>query len=65
MNIILRRIKAKIIRDDGFIWFECPKCDWVGKIDDDQYNGRVSVVCVNKNCDYHETHNFKEIEESK
>ena len=34
----------------------CPDCKIWGDIDDDQYNGRISVLCQ---CGYHVTINFK------
>lgn len=33
----------------------CPACRYEGLIDDDQYHGRVSIVC---DCGYHETHDL-------
>jgi acetyl-CoA carboxylase beta subunit len=33
-------------------WFRCPSCLTLGVIDDDQVNGRVSIMC---DCGYHET----------
>ena len=38
--------------------FKCPDCNVWGYIDDDQYNGRVSILC---NCGFHQTINLKEI----
>ncbi len=38
-------------------WFVvCPGCDLKGKIDDDQFHGRVSIDCPE--CPYHETHDL-------
>ena len=33
----------------------CPKCGEWGTVDDDQLHGRVSVICPNDDCDFHET----------
>lgn len=41
----------------------CPKCGVWGEIDDDQYEGRVSVY--HDGCDFHETHNFRELRDKK
>lgn len=43
-----------------FPFFRCPTCKKVGTIDDDQYHGRVSIVCVTPFCDYHETKDWSE-----
>lgn len=38
------------------VWkLRCPGCGTVGEIDDDQVNGRVSLLC---RCGWHETHNL-------
>lgn len=37
----------------------CPKCGEVGWIDREQFMGRVSIVCPNDECDYHETHDMR------
>lgn len=34
-------------------WFRCPDCGEMGAIDDDQAEGRVSIVCPS--CPFHET----------
>ena len=36
-------------------WERCPKCGQLGKIDEEQLNGKVSIICV---CGYHY---FKEV----
>ena len=38
---------------DSFPLFRCPKCKKSGVIDDDQFHGRVSIIC--EFCDYHDT----------
>ena len=43
------------------IKFRCPGCGGWGSIDDDQYNGRVSIQCTE--CEFHETINLAEPEE--
>lgn len=40
---------------ESFPLFRCPKCKKTGLIDDDQFHGRVSIVCITPLCDYHET----------
>ena len=35
-----------------------PKCGEWGLIDDDQLHGRVSVICPNAACDFHETRDW-------
>lgn len=37
------------------IFFECPGCEVWYEVDDDQYNGRVSILCK---CGFHETINL-------
>ena len=45
------------IRDGKSIWLlKCPKCKIWAYIDDDQFNGNVSVLC---DCGFHKTVNFK------
>ncbi len=39
--------------DNANYWFRCPDCREMGPIDDDQAEGRVSIVCPN--CPFHET----------
>lgn len=41
---------------ESFPLFRCPGCKGVGEIDDDQFNGRVSIDCTN--CEYHETQDW-------
>ncbi len=44
---------------------KCPTCGYWGYLDDDQFNGRVSVDHTDyENCTYHETHNFAEAVQS-
>ena len=38
--------------------FKCPDCNVLGYIDDDQYNGRISIQC---SCGFHKTLNLKEL----
>ena len=46
-------------RTDPFATVRCPGCKGVGHIDQDQYEGRVSIRCDNESCDYHETHDLR------
>jgi len=36
---------------DGPLWFECPECKGRGNVDREQYEGKVSIICVN--CGWH------------
>ncbi len=38
----------------------CPSCGLLGGIDQEQYEGRISIVCPNRECEYHETHDLRE-----
>lgn len=52
------RLKA-VVRDGEHTWlFECPGCGEWGELDDDQWEGRVSVDHTDTGCTYHETHNY-------
>lgn len=37
---------------------KCPGCGEWGALDDDQYDGRISVA-TEPDCSYHETHDFR------
>ena len=39
--------------------FKCPGCEQWGTIDDDQYHGRVSILCAE--CGFHETLDLSKI----
>ena len=41
--------------------FVCPGCGLTATIDQDQYEGKVSIQC--SECDFHETINLKELED--
>lgn len=43
---------------ESYPLFRCPKCRQTGFIDEDQFHGRVSIVC--DHCDYHETNNWSQ-----
>ena len=45
-------------------WFRCPDCGESGLIDDDQVNGRVSILCESPLCNFHETGHVRPIIES-
>lgn len=52
---IIYKLK-KVIRDGKEMWLlNCPKCKIWASIDDDQKNGRVSILCY---CGFHETINL-------
>ena len=40
---------------ESFPLFRCPQCKHSGFIDEDQFHGRVSIVCPTPDCTYHET----------
>lgn len=44
---------------ESFPLFRCPLCDLTGEIDEDQFEGRVSIDCPDYACNYHETKNWK------
>ena len=41
---------------ESFPLFRCPQCLETGLIDDDQFHGRVSIIC--EFCQYHETQDW-------
>jgi hypothetical protein len=43
------------IEQPSLLVFVCPQCKGRGEIDDDQYHGRVSILCQGTGCTYHET----------
>lgn len=57
-------INPKITFLDGVkqYWVVCPECGTMGKIDEDQRCGRVSMDCTY--CPYHETHDLRPMFES-
>jgi len=57
----MREDLKRVIRDGKEIWkFKCPSCKEWGSIDDDQFNGRVSIQC---GCGkFHETIDFSKDE---
>lgn len=40
----------------------CPSCRTFGEVDQDQWQGRVSIECSTPGCTFHETHNFAQLE---
>uniref|UniRef100_A0A6H1ZDU1 Uncharacterized protein n=1 Tax=viral metagenome TaxID=1070528 RepID=A0A6H1ZDU1_9ZZZZ len=55
------KYEIKKIKRDGveIVKFKCPKCGEWADIDDDQYNGRVSIFHDTPKCGFHETINLK------
>lgn len=49
------KVKKVILDFKETYKFMCPTCKVWGYLDDDQYNGRVSIQCE---CGYHETLNL-------
>ena len=47
-------LQVKQVMCDGtpIMKFKCPGCRGWGQVDDDQYHGRVSILC---GCGFHET----------
>ena len=58
-NSKIIKFKLKKVTLDGKprIKFHCPDCNVWGYIDEDQYNGRVSILC---DCGFHKTINLRE-----
>lgn len=57
--------KPKLIKDlredndvDYAASIYCPNCESIGLIDEEQFNGEVSMICQEDGCDYHETHDL-------
>lgn len=50
---VMREGEGEVIK------FKCPKCGIWGDVDDDQYNGKVSILCE---CEFHEIINLKQLE---
>lgn len=57
----LGRFRAIVSDGVNAFLFECPGCGEWGHLDDDQWNGRVSVDHASQGCvgHYHETHNYQ------
>lgn len=49
-------IRRVILDEKKEVQLKCPGCGQWGFIDDDQFNGRVSIDCLD--CEFHETHNL-------
>ena len=43
----------------GHLHLLCPECGAWNLIDQGQERGETSVVCANKSCSFHETHDWK------
>lgn len=59
----MEKFELKQVNFDGKdVWkLKCPGCGTWGHLDDDQFNGRVSVQCLTGICKFHETHNFSKL----
>ena len=55
-------LKQVILDDKPVYKLKCPKCNVWGYLDDDQFNGRVSILCE---WGFHKTINFSKIVEEK
>lgn len=54
-------VLQRVTRDGRLtVLLECPGCNQLGALDDDQWHGRVSVDHASHGCPggYHEMHNF-------
>ena len=60
-EITMGTLKADVIgaTKESFPLFRCPDCKLTGSIDDDQFHGRVSIVC--SYCSYHETKDWSQV----
>lgn len=47
--------------DNTVVQFKCPGCGNWGDLDDDQFNGRVSIFDDRKECGFHETINVAKV----
>lgn len=47
---------------DSYAVCNCPNCGAFTVMDEDQYHGRVSMLC---DCGYHETHDMAQLEKRK
>lgn len=49
--------RLRLVQRDGQMvtYLTCPKCGAEATVDDDQFNGRVSMLC---DCGWHETVNL-------
>ena len=57
---VLKPITRIITRDTNPVrQAQCPGCGIWADVDDDQWSGRVSMDCAE--CDYHETHDLREL----
>lgn len=50
-------MRTRTVTRDGLGIYEaeCPRCGVWGEVDDDQWNGRVSIDCPTEGCPFHET----------
>lgn len=55
-----RRIGPDTVKLENRWLFECPGCGTWAYLDDDQWNGRISVDHASMGCkgNYHETHDY-------
>ena len=53
---MIRTIPKYLRKRAGWYYIKCPNCGLEVSIDQDQYEGKISIDCPN--CKYHETHNF-------
>lgn len=58
-------IQDRFLLDGAPVWrIRCPGCGVLGIVDEDQYQGRVSIQCATDGCGYHETHDLSKAEEA-
>lgn len=54
-------LKRVVLDGQPTMKLKCPACGALGYLDDDQFNGRVSVQCPTEGCLFHETVDFSKI----
>lgn len=54
MDISVQLVKREYRTKESYAWFTCPDCGIRGKIDRDQFEGQVSIMCEDE-CGFHKT----------
>lgn len=53
-----RLVEKEYRTDSNFAFVKCPSCGSIGKIDREQFEGKISIIC--STCDWHETHDLRD-----